>query len=63
VQSNELLGHVLDVSARVNLSGNLGNKLNNERFVYFKVFSSKIFYLDYLKLPKLLRKVIYKING
>ncbi len=63
VQSNKLLGNVQDVSARVNLSGNLGNKLNNERFVYFKLFSTKIFYLDYLKLPEFLRKVIYKING
>lgn len=60
---NPLSGNVQDVSARVNLSGNLGNKLNNERFVYYRLFSGKLIYLDYLKIPELLRKIIYKLNG
>jgi len=60
---NEKLGNVQDVSARVNLSGNLGDKLTNERFIYFRFMSQKIIYFDYLKLPELLRKIIYKMNG
>ena len=60
---NQKIGSNLDFSERTNLSGNLGNKLNNERFVYFKLFSKNIFYFDYLKMPELIRKIIYKLNG
>ncbi|HRG59142.1 MAG TPA: glycosyl transferase [Bacteroidia bacterium] len=52
-----------DISARVNLTGNLGDKLYNERYVYFKVSSRKIKFLDYHNLPNLIRKIIYKLNG